>query len=139
VIVLNKWDLTSTERRLEVADEVADRLAFLAYAPVLRVSAKTGLGVSRLLPAVRLAIEAYHRRIPTGKLNEAIRAIQTAHAAPGAKVLYAVQGAVDPPTITLFASRRLPATYLRYLERSLRERFELGPTPLKLRVRQRGK
>jgi GTP-binding protein len=94
--------------------------------------------VHRLLPALREAIDAYHRRIPTGALNEAMRAIQSAQAPAGARILYAVQGAVDPPTVTLFASRRLQPGYLRYVERSLRERFDLGPAPMKLRVRLRG-
>jgi GTP-binding protein len=49
-----------------------------------------------------------------------------------------VQGAIDPPTFTLFATRRLDATYLRYVERKLREEFGLGPTPIKIRVRLRG-
>jgi GTP-binding protein len=52
-------------------------------------------------------------------------------------VLYATQGASDPPTFTLFTTRRLPPTYLRYLERKLREAFDLGDAPLKLRVRPR--
>ncbi len=138
VIVLNKWDLLDTEARLALARDVEDRLGFLDYAPVLRISAATGLGVHRLLPAIRAAIEAYHRRIPTGRLNEAMKAIQSAHPPAGSRILYAVQGAVDPPTITLFASKRLQPAYLRYVERALRERFALGPTPLKLRVRLRG-
>ena len=106
---------------------------------MLRISAKTGLGVHRLLPAIFAT-----RSTPTtggsrpAQLNDAVRAIQAAHPAPGARILYAVQGAIDPPTITLFATKRLSAPYLRYLERSLRERFELGPTPLKFRVRLRG-
>jgi GTP-binding protein len=138
VILLNKWDLLDTEGRLRVSEAVRDRLAFLGYAPVLRVSAKTGLGVHRLLPAVQEAMSAYHRRIPTSRLNDGLRSAQAAQPAPGgARILYGVQGAVDPPTITLFATRRLPATYLRYLERSLRERFGLGPTPIDLRVRLR--
>ena len=53
------------------------------------------------------------------------------------RVLYATQGATDPPTVTLFATHELPPTYLRYLERRIREAFALGPTPLKLRVRRR--
>jgi GTP-binding protein len=138
VLVLNKWDLLSTEQRLVVATDVADRLGFLAYAPVLRLSALTGRGVHRLLPALRSAIDAYHRRIPTAALNEAMRAIQSAQGPAGSRILYAVQGAVDPPTVTIFASRRLQPGYLRYVERSLRERFDLGPTPMKLRVRLRG-
>ena len=50
-------------------------------------------------------------------------------------MLYATQGAIDPPTFTLFANQELPPTYLRYLERMLREAFDLGATPIKLRVR----
>ncbi|HKH88238.1 MAG TPA: ribosome biogenesis GTPase Der [Acidimicrobiales bacterium] len=137
VILLNKWDLLSTDQRLDLGDQVAEKLAFLGYAPVLRISAKTGLGVHRLLPVIDQAIAAYHRRIPTSRLNEALKAAQSAHPAPGARILYAVQGAIDPPTVTLFATRRLPPPYLRYLERSLRERFDLGPTPIEMRVRVR--
>lgn len=138
LIVLNKWDAVSTEMKLRVNAEVDDRLAFLSYAPVLRISAATGLGVHKLLPALQETIDAYHHRIPTAQLNDALRAIQSAHPAPGSKILYAAQGAVDPPTITLFATRRLDPGYLRYIERSLRDHFTLGPTALKLRVRIRG-
>ncbi|MHB8329143.1 MAG: ribosome biogenesis GTPase Der [Acidimicrobiales bacterium] len=137
VVVLNKWELLATGDRPEVLDEVDDRLAFLGDSPVVKVSARTGLGVHRILPALRTAVEAYHQRIPTGELNRAIRAIQAAHAAPGARIRYAVQGAIDPPTFTLFATRRLPAPYLRYVERKLREEFGIGPTPIMFRVRLR--
>ncbi len=137
VVLLNKWDLLDTERRFAVNEEVAERLAFLGYAPVIRISARSGLGVHRLIPIVADSIAAYHRRIPTARLNEALRAAQNAHPAPGARILYAVQGAVDPPTVTLFATRRLHPTYLRYLQRFLRERFQLGATPIDVRVRIR--
>jgi GTP-binding protein len=50
-----------------------------------------------------------------------------------------VQGAIDPPTFTLFTNGRLPQTYIRYIERGLREKFEFGATPMKLRVRIGGK
>ena len=106
---------------------------------VIQYPPPTGHRCFMLGKAIRKAIEAYHRRIPTGRLNEAMKAIQSAHPPAGSRILYAVQGAVDPPTITLFASRRLQPAYLRYVERSLRARFSLGPTPLKLRVRLRGK
>ena len=135
VVVCNKWDLVATEEREGVLGSLADRLAFLGGAPVLRVSATTRRGVHRVLPALAAAAEEYHRRIPTSQLNRALRELQAHHASPGARVRYAVQGAVDPPTITLFSSGRLPVTYLRYLERGLRERFDLGTTPLRLRVR----
>jgi GTP-binding protein len=135
VVVLNKWELLDTADRTPLLEDLGDRLAFLGDAPVLKVSAKTGLGVHRVLPALRTAVEAYHQRIPTGELNRALRAIQAEHAAPRVRIRYGVQGATDPPTFTLFATGRLPATYLRFVERKLRDHFGIGPTPIKLRVR----
>jgi GTPase len=138
VVVLNKWELIATEDRNDILVDIGDRLAFLGDAPVLKVSALSGLGVHQILPAVAAAEEAYHSRIPTGELNRALKSIQMAHPPVGAKIQYAVQGANDPPTFTLFTNGRLQPTYLRYVERGLRERFELGPTPIKLRVRAKG-
>jgi GTP-binding protein len=138
LIVLNKVDLLDAEARADITEQVDDRLAFLGYAPVLKLSALTGKGVHRLLPALQEAIEAYHRRIPTRALNEVVQAAQSAQpGAAGARVLYATQGAAEPPTFTLFTNKPLPAPYLRYLERRIREHFGFGPTPLKLRVRRR--
>ncbi len=138
VLALNKWDTLDTEGRARVRAQMVDRLSFLGYAPVLRISAKTGLGVHTLLPALDQAVEAYHRRVPTAELNAAVQQAQAAQRPPHGRVLYATQGATDPPTFTLFTSSTLPPTYLRYLERKIRERFDLGPTPVKLRVRPRG-
>jgi len=138
VIVLNKWEMLDAEERADVTGQVGDRLGFLGYAPVLKVSARSGLGVHKILPALRQAADAYHRRVPTAELNRAVQAAQDAHPAPGSRILYATQGAVDPPTFTVFATRRLPAPYLRYLERRIREHFGFGPTPLVIRVRRRG-
>ncbi len=135
VVVLNKWELVATDQRPAVLGGIADRLAFLGEAPVLKISALSGKGVHRILPALGAAASDYAQRIPTGVLNRAIRDLQAHHPAPGAKIRYAIQGATEPPTFTLFASGRLPATYLRYVERSLRERFDLGSTPLRIRVR----
>jgi GTP-binding protein len=137
VIILNKWELLDAEAKLDVSAQVADRLGFLGYAPVLKISARTGFGVHKLLPALGEAMDAYHRRVPTAELNAVVQAAQAAHPSPSGRVLYATQGATDPPTFTLFTNRQLPAPYLRYLERKIREHFAFGPTPLKLRVRRR--
>jgi GTP-binding protein len=138
VILLNKWELLNTDRRAEVTYEVSQKLAFLGDSMVLRISALTGKNVPRLIPALGEAIEGYHKRVPTRRVNEVVSAAQSAQPGPhGARILYATQGATDPPTFTLFANKELPATYLRYIERKLREAFELGPTPIKIRVRQR--
>jgi GTP-binding protein len=138
VVLINKWELLDAEQRAQVAGQIERRLHFLGEATILKISALSGKGVHKLLPALSEAIEDYHRRIPTRQVNKAIRSAQAAQPAPhGGRVLYATQGAVDPPTFTLFANKALPPTYLRYLERSLREAFDLGATPIKLRVRKR--
>jgi len=138
IVVLNKWDLLDTEAREEVTTEIGRKLYFIGDAPVLRISALSGKGVHRLMPILTESIEQYQRRVPTRDVNRVIaEAQQRQPAAAGARVLYALQGAADPPTFTLFVNRELPAPYLRYLERSIREAFKFGSTPIKLRVRRR--
>jgi GTPase len=138
VVLLNKWELLDAEGRADIRWQVGDKLRFVGEAPVLPISALSGRGVHKLLGAVDLSLDAYHRRMPTRRVNEVLQDAQQAHPAPaGARVLYGTQGATDPPTFTLFANRELPRTYLRYLERKLREAFDLGATPIKLRVRRR--
>ena len=138
VVLLNKWELLSAEEHDEINYQITHRLHFIGESPVLKISALTGKGVHRLLPALSGTIDDYHRRVPTRKVNQVLRAAQSAQPAPhGGRVLYATQGAVDPPTFTLFANKELPASYLRYLERSLREECGFGSTPIKLRVRKR--
>jgi len=95
--------------------------------------------VHRLLPALGEAIAQYGTRVPTRKVNDLIRRAQQAQPAPhGGRILYATQGATDPPTFTLFTNKDVPASYLRYIERQIRDEFELPATPIKLRVRRRG-
>lgn len=139
VVMLNKWELIDdAEARLEVQAELKRKLYFVGDAPVLKISALSGKGVHKLRPVLQEAIEQYHRRVPTRDVNRVIAdAQQRQPAGHGLRVLYALQGATDPPTFTLFVNRELPQTYLRYLERSIREAFGFGSTPLKLRVRKR--
>ncbi|HVA53871.1 MAG TPA: ribosome biogenesis GTPase Der [Acidimicrobiales bacterium] len=135
LVVLNKWELVATEDRDAVLAGVGEKLAFLGDAPVLKTTAISGKGVHRLLPALSNAAIDYAKRVPTGALNRAIRDLQIKQPAPTGKIRYAVQGATEPPTFTLFVAGKLPSTYLRYVERSLRERFELGASPIRVRVR----
>jgi GTP-binding protein len=135
IVVLNKWELVATEERDAVLASVGEKLAFLGDAPVIKTTALSGKGVHRLLPALSNAAIDYAKRVPTGALNRAIRDLQIKQPAPTGKIRYAVQGATAPPTFTLFVAGKLPSTYLRYVERSLRERFELGASPIRVRVR----
>jgi len=139
VVLMNKWDLLGSEAKEDVMWQVDQRLHFLGESPVLRISAQSGRGVQRLMPAIEAAIEAYQTRVPTRRVNEVVQLAQSAQPAPrGGRILYATQGATDPPTFTLFTNKDIPPSYLRYIERRLREEFDLGATPIKLRVRRRG-
>ncbi len=137
LVVLNKWELLKTEERAAMRAAVEDDLGFVRYAPILPISAITGKGAHKLLPAIRDAMEAYTRRLPTSEVTQVILRAQQAHPASGATIYYAMQGAAEPPTFTLFANRTLRPHYLRYLERKLREHFDLGPSPIKIRVRRK--
>ncbi|MFW2382772.1 MAG: ribosome biogenesis GTPase Der [Acidimicrobiales bacterium] len=138
VVVLNKWDITDTEQKHQIAAQLERKLSFLPDVPHHRISALSGRGIDRLLPSLFDAIDAYQTRVPTKKVNDVIRAAQAAQAAPnGARILYATQGATDPPTFTLFTNRAIPDTYLRYIENQIRDSFGLAGTPIKLRVRNR--
>ncbi|MCU1345858.1 MAG: engA, partial [Acidimicrobiia bacterium] len=138
VVLMNKWELLDAEARLDVMAQLHRQLHFIGDAPVLKISALSGLGVHKLAPVLADAIERYHRRVPTRKVNKVIVEAQARQPAPhGAKVLYALQGAADPPTFTLFTNRELPHTYMRYLENQIREAFDFGSVPIKLRVRKR--
>ena len=139
IVLLNKWELLDEEARKDVLYQMGQRLHFLGDNPVLRISALSGRGVHRLLPALASTISQYQTRVPTRKVNDLIRRAQQAQPAPhGARILYATQGATDPPTFTLFTNKEIPRSYLRYLERQIAEEFDLGGTPVKLRVRRRG-
>jgi GTP-binding protein len=138
VVVLNKWEMLAAEQREVVEIELHRRLYFIGDSPIVKLSALTGKNVHRLQPLLTDAITSYHKRVPTKDVNRVLAAAQQQQpAGQGARVLYALQGAIDPPTFTLFVNRELPQTYLRYLERSIREAFEFGSTPIKLRVRTR--
>ncbi len=139
VVLLNKWELVDdAERRTEIEVELHRKLAFIGDAPVIKISALTGKNVHRLRPRLQEAIEQYHRRVPTRDVNRIIaEAQQQSPAGGGAKVLYAVQGATDPPTFTLFVNRELPQHHVRYLERRIKEAFGFGATPIKLRIRKK--
>ncbi len=142
VIAYNKWDLMPSEEadRKRAEAHNAERLRFLPWAGVVRTVATTGRGVDRLLPALSDAVEAHRTQLRTSDLNDAIHELQERRPHPRVggrlhRILYAAQAGVGPPRILLFSNASLEPTYLRYLERGLRERAGLTGTPLKLEVR----
>ncbi len=143
ILVLNKWDIRDEEERLHTEDSVADRLAFIDWAPILRVSAETGSRLVRLPAAVRSVLENRRRRVPTPEFNRLIRTLQEAHPPPVRKnkrphILYAVQAETDPPTFVLFVrGGELGPDYLRFVERRIRETYDFTGTPVRVIVRKR--
>ena len=82
VVLLNKWETLDAEQRAEVTYQVGQKLHFLGESPVLKISALTGKGVNRLLPALADTIDDYHKRVPTRKVNDVIRTAQSAQPGP---------------------------------------------------------
>ncbi len=138
VVVFNKWELVDADEREVLVEQVERKLGFLGDPPIMKTSALSGKGVHRLYPILTETITNYHRRVPTREVNLVVRRAQSAHPAPGgARVMYATQGAAEPPTFTLFVNRKIPRTYVRYIENQLREQLDLGSVPIKIRVRNR--
>ena len=141
IIILNKWDLPDLEQRELTTFGVGDRLGFVGWAPVLRISALTGARMRRIPEALQVVLENRARRIPTGQLNRLIRSWSAAHPPPVRKgrrprILYAVQAGVNPPTIIVFVSGgELGDDYLRYLENRLRAEMEFEGTPIHIVTR----
>lgn len=143
IVLLNKWDAVTEEERLETEDSVADRLAFVSWAPVLRIAAKTGSRMHRLPAAIRAVLENRRQRIGTPELNRLVRQWQESHPPPvkkgrRPKIVYAVQSSTEPPNVVLFVrGGDIGADYLRYLENRLREEYDFMGTPLWLTARRR--
>ena len=143
VILLNKWDVVDEDTRALTEDSVGDRLAFVSWAPVLRMSAKTGARTHRIPKAIRLALENRGFRIPTPELNRFIRTWQDAHPPPvrkgkRARIIYAVQPETNPPRIVLFVrGGDLGPDYLRFIENRLRGEYDFTGTPIRLSTRRR--
>jgi GTP-binding protein len=143
IVLLNKWDAADLEQRENTERGVARKLGFIDWAPVLRISAKTGARLHRLAGALEVVLSNRERRFSTGWLNRYVREWQEAHPPPVRKgrrprLLYAVQVGTGPPTIVLFiGGGDLGADYLRFLENRLRGLEDLTGTPVKLITRRR--
>ena len=145
VLVANKWDLVVNPRRAldEIVERVGESLPQLAGLKPLTLSAATGAGVARLLPAVLKAHAAWNHRVPTGALNRLLARAQERHPLPlvggrRLKLRYMTQVNIRPPTFALFTSKpgELPDSWRRYLANLLRDQFDLPGVPLRLMLRK---
>jgi GTP-binding protein len=140
VIAVNKWDTVEdrarTLRKLE--DRLERSLPQVRGVPVVRLSALTGEGVNRLLPAVLKVYELWNKRLPTSPLTRWLEDMVARHPPPMVqgrrlRLRYITQVKSRPPTFALFGSRPklLPESYLRYLVNALRDDFDLQAVPIR--------
>ncbi|EHN0242434.1 ribosome biogenesis GTPase Der [Campylobacter coli] len=145
IIVLNKWDKTEFEFDKVVKELKLDRFKFLAYAPVVSVSALSGKRVHVLLEKILEVFTNFTQKIPTSKLNDLIASATKAHPLPHdygklVKIYYAVQYDLAPPKIALIMNRpkALHFSYKRYLQNQIRKEFNFEGVPLVIASRKKG-
>ncbi len=146
VIAVNKTDLLDEPGAMKQYFEKLEHGArFVSYAPIVRLSAKTGRGVGRLLPECNKVARNLSQRVSTGDLNRLVAESLQKHQPPlvrgkRAKIYYITQAEVKPPTFVASVNdpSRLPQHYRRYLENQLRARFAFIGVPLRWRFRKRG-
>ncbi len=146
IIVVNKWDIVEKDSYTiyEFTDKIKEDFSFMAYAPILFISALTGQRVHQILETAMSVYEERVRRIPTSELNRIVREAVARHAPTSQdlrklKIYYATQVRVDPPTFLFHVNEAelVHFSYERYLENSIREAFPFAGTPIRLSFRSR--
>jgi GTPase len=144
VLALNKWDAVPDRQaaRKAITERLEESLAQMKQIAVVTLSALTGAGMERLLPAVRRAHEVWNTRVSTSGLNRWFEQAMERHPPPlvsgrRLKLRYMTQVKARPPTFVVFGTRaeKLPEDYRRYLVNGLREAFELPGTPIRMHLR----
>ena len=145
IIVLNKWDIAKREEHDKIIKEVRDRFKFLAYAPILTLSAQTHQRVDKLHDMILEINENYSQRIATSKINEVIERALRRHTLPSVsgqviRIYYATQYETRPPKIAIIMNKPsgLHFTYRRYLTNKMREAFDFTGTPLLFKAKKKG-
>ena len=148
IIVVNKWDLVEKETNTmnNYQNDVRNGLAYMMYAPVAFVSAKTGSRLEKLFDLIKYVNEQHAMRISTGVLNDVLNEAITKVQPPSdkgkrLKIMYITQASTKPPTFVLFVNDKELAhfSYIRYIENQIRATFGLEGTPIKFIIRERGK
>ena len=145
LIVINKWDINEDKTYEEVVDDIRDEMRFLHYAPLITISAKTGLRVNKILNMVTDIYTRYTQRISTSNLNDTIREAIRRHHVPShngavVNIKFATQYETKPPKIALISNRPefIHFSYKRYLSNFLRSKFDFEGVPLDIVARKRG-
>ena len=146
IIVVNKWDLVEKDSNTmqEFTEEIRSKFKYLDFAPIVFLSALQNKRVQTLFPQIKLACEAYTRRIQTSLLNDVITdavAMNPTYDFNGgkAKFYYTSQVGINPPTFAFFVNDEnfIHFSYKRYLENQIRKNFDFFGTPIKFEFRRR--
>jgi GTP-binding protein len=139
VIIVNKWDLVTNEDQVLWAENTRKQFKFMAYAPVMFISAKTGRSVQDVMPQAYLVYQERIKVVPEAELRGAMRDAVASHNLPRkGKMMLAVKGvtqvAVNPPTFVFKVNntKLVHFSYKRFLENKLRESFGFMGTPLRI-------
>ena len=136
ILCVNKWDAAPDKDKQAFETKVRDEAKFLEYAPVEFISAKTGIGVKKLLPRIREAFQSASQRITTGELN---RFVESLKQETDPRIYYITQATIRPPTFVLFTDRvgALHFSKERFYMNQIRKRFGFTGTPIVLKVKAR--
>ncbi len=146
IIAVNKWDaLEKNDKTMyRFLDEVQKTLSYMTYAPIVFISAKTGLRINKLFETIEMVISNQTMRVQTGVINDILYDAMAMNQPPAdkgrrLKIYYMTQVAVKPPTFVLFVNDKelTHFSYTRYIENRLRDAFGFKGTPLKMIIRER--
>ncbi len=147
IIVINKWDTLEKDNNTvnNFVKEIRKDLAYMSYAPIQFISAKTGQRVDKLYEMINNVYEEASKRIPTGVLNDVLGDATVKVQPPTdkgkrLKIYYMTQVSTNPPTFVIFCNEPelFHFSYQRYIENCLRNTFGFNGTPIKIIIRKRG-
>lgn len=148
IIVVNKWDLIEkdTKTMQKMTGDIRNSLAFMPYAPMLFISAKTGKRAEKIYDKIQYVVTQSRKRVLTAKLNEALIDFVSLKEPPSKngrrlKLFYGSQVDIAPPTFVIFVNddTLMHFSYKRYLENKINETFDFDGTPFRLLIRNREK
>ena len=147
IIVVNKWDAVEKDTHTieEFKKDIYNKLAFMSYAPMIFISAKTGQRVNKLYEMINKVANQNAMRVSTAMLNEVINEAIAVVQPPSdkgkrLKIMYATQASTKPPTFVIFVNNKelFHFSYERYLVNQIRNNFGLEGTPVRVIVREKG-
>ena len=146
IFAVNKWDILKKNDKTmnEFKNRIREDFAFMSYASMVFISAKTGQRVDMLLKEIKNVYEQHNRRISTGMLNDVLNEAMHKQQPPSdkgkrLKIYYGTQASTAPPTFVIFANSKdlFHYSYLRFIENQLRAAFGFEGTPLKFIIREK--